>query len=139
MIEIQLSNYENAKAICVQNNIEYYSNMLLYTARDTNVNDKAESVLGYCLFEIEDDLSQILKLNINSQDMFLIADGILRTTINFLLDHGIKKAIYKGSKYLIFFKKLGFKEQEGLYLLDICEDIFKSCGNKLFTVLESDI
>lgn len=127
MIEIKLSNYEHTKVICSQNNMDYDGNIKLYAAKDTNL--ELENELGYCIFKINDDFSQILKLHINSQDLFFIADGVLRTTVNFLLEHGVKKAIYKGNEFINLFIKLGFKEIEGLFSIDINEDIFSSCKN----------
>jgi hypothetical protein len=127
MIEIKMSDYEKARSICSQNDIEYNCNIMLYTATDTNLEDVNE--LCYCLFEVKGVSSQILKLHIQSQDMLPIADGVLRATINCLLDHSIKKAVYKGSDFLNLFSKLGFKEQDCIYSVDISEDIFRSFGN----------
>ena len=129
MIEIKLSEKEMVKIKCVQNNIEYNENVMLYSAKDSYIEDETKSELGYCLFEIKGDRSQIFKVNIISQDMLFIADSVLRTTINFLLDHGIKLATYERSEYLSFLKRLGFIEQDGSFTLNICEDIFKSCNN----------
>jgi hypothetical protein len=127
MIEIKLSEKEEINTKCVQNNFDFYENIMLYIATDSNIMNESQSELGYCLFEIKGNASKILKININSQDMIFIADGVLRTTINYLLDHNITQATYEGSEYLKLFKKLGFIEQDGLFTLDICEDVFKKC------------
>lgn len=97
---------------------------LLYDDRKLAVRAMfSNEVLGYCLFEIKDNIATVFSVEPSSDIM--LADGLLRSALHVGNERGITEAFYSSSKYEALFEKINFledKEQKKLKLKNLFSD-----------------
>ena len=69
-----------------------------------------EEILGYCLFDIKDNIMTICAIEPQSDLMLL--DGILRSTLHIAASRNLKEAVCGEKVPVNIFKTLGFLTQE---------------------------
>lgn len=86
-----------------------------------------ETVLGYCLFDINDDTMTIRA--IEPQNDLMLLDGVLRSTLHIAATRELKEATFADKAPEKIFKTLGFLKEDGtLNINKLFESHCSGCG-----------
>ncbi len=85
----------------------------------------AEEILGFCLYYLDKEGMEILKLSPN--DDLSLADGILRSTIHLACERFILNVSYGENADISVFEKLNFIKDKEKRLLD-ADKLFGGCN-----------
>ncbi len=124
MITLKITeDKEIIKSLYSKENLEFngFSNCLC--AKD------GKEVLGYCLFDIENEKMTIRA--IEPQNDLMLLDGILRSTLHIAASRDLQEAVAAEKSPLDIFKTLGFlKEDNKLNIAKLYESGCSCCKNK---------
>lgn len=125
MIEIKLASKEKIIEICDKHNLKFDSELQIYVAA---INGET---LGFCGFKYRGEEGEIVFCVMNDEKSFLIEDGLLRSSLSLMYEAGVAKVKCHGGvaeKSLLY---VGFKQNDGVYVLDLNESFLtQSCCAK---------
>lgn len=121
MIEIKLADEALCSKICRENDIAVSAGVKIYVAHDGG------ETPAFCIFEAEGSKGRILKIQILKSGYAFLTDGLLRSALNFMLLHGVKKSECLCETDPRLLKQLGFEKEDGKWSAAVTEDMFKHC------------
>lgn len=127
MIEIKLATSEKIAQICEKLGQKNDPALKIYVATERG------EILGYCGFKIDGGEGELCFTAMQGPGLAPIEDGILRSTLAYMLDSGVETVKCKGDVPEKMLKRLGFKEQGGVYALDLGDSFLTQdccCGKK---------
>lgn len=126
MIEIKLIPKEKITEFCAQNDLAYSPALKIYAATE-----KGEP-LGCCGFAYSGAEGELLFTSMAGPGLAPIEDGIVRSTLSYMLESGVKSASCRGGVPERQLRVLGFKEKDGVYKLDLTDSFLTrgECGEK---------
>lgn len=111
---------DEAKALFEKENLEFCEFSDCLCAKDR------EEVLGYCLFDIKDNIMTIRA--IEPQNDLMLLDGILRSTLHIAASRNLTEAVYTDKAPEKIFRTLGFvKEENKLNIAKLYESGCSGC------------
>lgn len=113
MIEIKLAASERIAEICEKLGVENDPALSVYVATENG------QVLGCCGFKMDGSIGELCFTSIEDPSLAPIEDGLLRSALALMLDSGVETAYCKGGVPAKMLKRLGFKEKDGVYLLEL--------------------
>lgn len=125
MIEIKFIPDAGVCNLCRELNIEYKTGMKVYAAAQGN------EKIGQCGFYIEGDKGVLSFTAMNGGGLEPIEDGLLRASLSYMYENGAANALCGGGVPGKMLKRLGFKENNGVFLLDLAHSFLTSgCQGK---------
>lgn len=125
MIEIKLDDTRSVIDKCKKYSIDYSAGIKNYSAYESG------KIIGFCIFTINHEKpkesAEILRIQIFEGIPLSIADGLLRSALYYMLEHGVKTA--KCAKIIdeSFLTLLHFIKAGDTYSVEIKKEIF-DCG-----------
>ncbi len=121
MITLKTTEKSEAQFLFEKEGLDFGDNSNCLCAKD-----KTE-VLGYCLFDIEEDVMVIRAIEPQSDLMLL--DGVLRSTLHIAASRELKEATFTDKAPEKIFKTLGFLKEDGtLNISKLFESHCNGCG-----------
>ncbi len=121
MLTVKPEKNPNAvKDLFLQKNIPYTAHAMAVLAKE------GEEQVGCCLFTVNGGIATILDLE--PQEDFFLADGILRSALHVALCNGVTDAFYDNLALEPFLLKDRFIKNQEIKQLEI-EKLFSSCCN----------
>lgn len=124
LIDIKLQKEKNAKDACISWNIPFLENVLVYEARENG------NPLGICSFTISEESGVLSAVKMIREGMASIADGLIRSALGFMWRKGIAVAESSDSIDHSLLTAIGFKIENGIWRLKLCEEVFLCCHEK---------
>lgn len=121
MIEIKLANEDAKKEISEKFSYKASPLVNIYTAKENG------KYLGACGFEKEGGRGKIVFSGVEDDSLKMIEDGLLRASLSYFYECGVKTVSCGSCVEPIMLKRLGFREKDGLYILDL-ENSFLTKG-----------
>jgi hypothetical protein len=121
MIEIKLAPEEKIEEICEKLGIAKTEGLYVYAAMER------DEPLGCCGFAFSGSEGELRFTSIEGAGLAMIEDGLLRSSLSMMFEHGVEFVICEGSVRAVMLKRLGFNEAEGVYSLEL-KDSFLTHG-----------
>lgn len=113
MIEIKFAAQNELKEICKRLEIEFLEGLKVYAAVE------AGNPLGGCGFYVNGKQGTLAFTYMNENGLEPIEDGLLRASLSYMFENGVETAVSKGNISEKMLRRLGFKEKDGIYVLDL--------------------
>jgi len=113
LIEIKFAGINEVKEICHRLNVEYTEGLKVYAAVE------AGNPLGGCGFYVDGKQGTLAFTYMNEAGLDPIEDGLLRASLSYMFENGVETAISKGNISEKMLRRLGFREKDGVYVLDL--------------------
>lgn len=126
MIEIKFAAQNEVKEICRRLKAEYIEGLKVYVAVE------AGNPLGGCGFYIDGKEGTLAFTYMNEAGLEPIEDGLLRASLSYMYENGVETAVSKGNISEKMLRRLGFKEKNDVYVLDLLHSFLTagcSCSN----------
>ncbi len=124
MIEIKLVTAQKIDDICASLKIEQTGALQVYAAYE-----KGEE-LGFCGFEKNAGDGVLLFTSLADVSLKPIEDGLLRSTLAYMFDAGVKIVTCRGGVEQKMLKRLGFVEKDGVNTLSLSNSFLtQGCGH----------
>lgn len=125
MIEIKLLERGACETVCRENALEPVPGAKVYAAYD-GAQDRAAA---FCVFETEGRLGVIRLIVVREPDYGYLIDGLLRSSLNYMLLHGVTQAEVRCDVDIRLLRRLGFEEKDGVQNAAVGEAMFGGCGD----------
>lgn len=121
MITLKTTEKCEAESFFEKEGLAFSDNSNCLCAKDN------ETVLGYCLFDINDE-AMIIRA-IEPQNDLMLLDGVLRSTLHIAATRELKEATFADKAPEKIFKTLGFLKEDGtLNINKLFESHCSGCG-----------